>query len=113
MNQTMFIPNELNFKLLNLDHNSTYVDFHAISNQISSQCPLCLFTATKVHSKYIRMNGDLPISNKTVKLKHYVRKFFCESTNYIRKFLTRDSNTISTLMEEDLNGLTSNYHQWD
>ena len=31
------------------------------------------------------MNGDLPISDKTVKLKHHVRKFFCESTNYIRK----------------------------
>ena len=88
MNQTLFIPNELSFTLLNLDHNSTHVDFHVISNQISSFCPLCLFCTTKIHSKYIRTIGDLPVSGKIVQLKLHVRKFFCENINCIRKIFT-------------------------
>lgn len=88
MNQTLFIPNELNFTLLNLDHNSSHVDFHVISNQISSHCPLCRFTTTKIHSKYIRTLGDLPVSGKIVQLKLHVRKFFCENINCIRKIFT-------------------------
>jgi len=88
MNQTLFIPNELNFTLLNLDHNSSHVDFHVISNQISSHCPLCRFTTTKIHSKYIRTLGDLPVSGKIVQLKLHVGKFFCENINCIRKIFT-------------------------
>jgi transposase len=88
MNQTLFIPNKLSFTLLNLDHNSTFVDFHVISNQISSHCLLYQFTTTKIHSNYIRMIGDLPVSGKIVQLKLHVRKFICENINCIRKIFT-------------------------
>lgn len=88
MNKTLFIPNELSFTLLSLDHNSTHVDFHVISNQISSHCPLCHFTTPKIHSKYIRTIGDLPVSGKIVQLKLHVRKFFCENSDCIRKIFT-------------------------
>lgn len=88
MNQTLFILNELSFTLFNLDHNSTHATFHVISNQISSFCPLCNFSTTKIHSKYIRTIGDLPVSGKIVQLKLHVRKFFCENTNCTRKIYT-------------------------
>lgn len=88
MNQTVFIPNELNFTLLNLDHNLTHVDFQVISNQISSHRPLCHFSTSKIHSKYVRTIGDLPVSGKIAQLKLHVIKLFCENTNCTRKIFT-------------------------
>lgn len=88
MNQTLFIPNELNFTLLNLNHNATHVYFYVISNQISSHCPLCHSASTKIHSKYVRILGDLPVSGKIVQIKLHVRKFFCENANCTRKIFT-------------------------
>lgn len=110
MEQSLFIANELNFTILNFHNTTTDIDFNMISSQISSCYPLYHSISTKIHSRYGRTIGDLPVSVKTAKVKLQVRKFFCENTDCIRKIFTErfkeQLNTYSRRFER-LNELLS------
>ena len=88
MEQLLFLPPELDFTLLKFHDTTTNIDFEVCSCQISSCCPLCHTISTKIHSRYLRMIGDLPVSGKIAKLKLQVRKFFCENLDCSRKIFT-------------------------
>jgi len=41
------------------------------------RCPICHRVSTRVHSEYLRVIQDVPVSGRTVWLHLRVRKFFC------------------------------------
>jgi hypothetical protein len=88
MEQSLFIANELNFTVFNFHNTVTDIDFNVISGHISSCYLLCQSISAKIHSRYGRTIGDLPVSGKTAKVKLQVRKFFCENTGCSRKIFT-------------------------
>ena len=88
MEQSLFLPSELDFTLLKFHNTTTNIDFEVCSCQISSCCPLCQTISFRIHSKYARTIGDLPVSGKLAKLKLQVRKFFCENIDCSRKIFT-------------------------
>ncbi|WP_309915103.1 MULTISPECIES: ISL3 family transposase [unclassified Arcicella] len=88
MKQSLFLPSELDFTLLKFHNTTTNIDFEVCSCQISSCCPLCQTISFKIHSRYARTIGDLPVSGKLAKLKLQVRKFFCENSDCARKIFT-------------------------
>ena len=45
----------------------------------SASCPNCGYTSTRVHSHYTRRPLDLPVSDKAVRLRLHVRRFFCDN----------------------------------
>ena len=59
-----------------------------ISSQVASQCTVCQVIITKVHSRYLRMIGNLPVSGKIATINLQVRKFFCENSVCIRKIFS-------------------------
>ena len=92
MKQSLFLPPELDFTLVKFNNTATNIDFEVCSCQISSYCPLCHTINTKIHSRYVRMIGDLPVSGKITKLRFQVRKFFCENLDCSRKIFTEQLN---------------------
>lgn len=58
------------------------------SSQASSQCPVCQGFSLKIHSSYLRIIGDLPISGKITTINLQVRKYFCETSACVRKIFS-------------------------
>ena len=88
MKQSLFLPSELDFTLLKFHNTATNIDFEVCSGQTSSCCPLCQTISFRIHSRYARTIGDLPVSGKLAKLTLQVRKFFCENSDCTRKIFT-------------------------
>jgi len=88
MEQSLFLPAELDFILSNFHYTSSEIKLNVISSQVASQCPICQSISTKVHSRYLRMIGDLPVSGKVATINLQVRKFFCENSVCIRKIFS-------------------------
>ncbi len=51
----------------------------------SAACPTCGVEASRVHSRYIRQAQDLPCSGKYVRLRVFVRRFFCDARDCAAK----------------------------
>ncbi len=68
---------------------------HVVSS--SAMCPRCGATSERVHSRYERRLGDLPIGAQPVIVELTVRRFFCEGPCPTRTFA------------EQVEGLTSRY----
>ena len=96
MKQSLFLLSELYFILLKFHNSTTNIDFEVCISQISSCCLLCQTISFKIHSRYARTIGDLPVSGKLPKLKLQVRKFFCENCIFlhIRLFVNFGENLI-------------------
>ena len=92
MEQSLFLPAELDFILSNFHYTSSEIKLNVISSQVASQCPVCQVISTKVHSRYLRMIGDLPVSGKIATINLQVRKFFCENSVCIRKIFSERFN---------------------
>jgi transposase len=99
MQQSLFLPPELDFTLIKFHNTATNIDFEVCSCQISSYCPLCHTISTKIHSRYVRMIVDLPVSGKIAKLKLQVRKFSCDNLDCSRKIFTEQLNSYSRRFE--------------
>ncbi|WP_109745177.1 transposase family protein [Arcicella aurantiaca] len=88
MEQSLFLPIALDLTLSNFQHTDTTINLNVVSSQVSSQCPICRESSSKIHSRYLRIIGDLPISGKITTVHLQVRKFFCENTNCVRKIFS-------------------------
>lgn len=88
MKQSLFLPAELDLSLSNFQHTNTTINLNVVSSQTSSQCPVCQCFSSKVHSRYLRVIGDLPISGKFATINLQVRKFFCENLACVRKIFS-------------------------
>jgi len=51
-------------------------------------CPVCGHRSVRIHSKYIRMLADLPVSGYIVKVTVLSRKYFCDNPQCVRKIFT-------------------------
>ena len=88
MEQSLFLPVELDFILSNFHYTSSEIKLNVVSSQVASQCLVCQVISVKVHSRYLRMIGDLPVSGKIATVNLQVRKFFCENLVCIRKIFS-------------------------
>jgi transposase len=88
MEQSLFLPAGLDFTISNFQHTNTTINLNVASSQTSSQCPVCQHFTSKVHSKYHRVIGALPITGKITTINLQVRKFFCENSDCIRKIFS-------------------------
>ena len=43
----------------------------------TATCPVCQQPSSRIHSRYIRTPRDLPLSERRVRLRLHVRRFFC------------------------------------
>lgn len=44
----------------------------------TASCPACGTSTTRIHSRYLRIPRDLPVSTKRVQVRLHVRRFFCD-----------------------------------
>jgi transposase len=88
MEQSLFLPTGLDLTLSNFQHTITQINLNVVSTQVSSQCPVCQEFSSKIHSKYLRVISDLPISGKIATINLQVRKFFCENLDCVRKIFS-------------------------
>ena len=102
MEQSLFLPAELDFNLSNFHYTSSEIKLNVISSQLSSQCPICQGISIKVHSKYLRMIGDLPVSGKIATINLQVRKFFCENPDCIRKIFSERFKTTTQKLRKKI-----------
>ena len=102
MKQSLFLPSELDFRVLKFHNSTTNIDFEVCSCQISSCCPLCQTISFKIHITYARTIGDLPVSGKLAKLKLQVRKFFCENSDCTRKIFTERFRAAITIWAKSI-----------
>ena len=56
-----------------------------IPNAVSAVCPMCTTPSTRRHSWYRRTPMDLPWRNRTVRLRVWARRFFCDELTCPRK----------------------------
>ena len=54
----------------------------------SGTCPDCGEAAERVHSRYTRILGDLPLSGRSAQLKLLVRRFRCDRTSCARRIFS-------------------------
>lgn len=52
---------------------------------ISCSCPLCGTVARRVHSRYLRRLGDLPIAGRRTEMVLRARRFFCDARDCSRR----------------------------
>ena len=88
MERSLFLPTELVFILSNFHYTCSEIKLNVISSQVASQCPICQSISTKVHSRYLRMISNLPVSGKISTINLSVRKFFCKNSDCIRKIFS-------------------------
>lgn len=88
MEQSLFLPIGLDLTLSHFQHTDTTINLYVASSQVSSQCPVCQEFSSKIHSRYLRIIGDLPISGKIATINLHVRKFFCENSDCVRKIFS-------------------------
>src|SRR5450759_2929646 len=61
------------------------VTMSVIPNAVSAVCPLCATPSSRRHSWYRRTAMDLPWRNRTVRLRVWARRFFCDDPTCPRK----------------------------
>ncbi len=73
------LPNgpDLRCDALDLDLGAATITLVVTSTQARSPCPRCQQMATRVHSQYMRTLADLPWADRAVRVRLYVRRFFC------------------------------------
>src|SRR6185312_15231502 len=51
----------------------------------AATCPLCRRLSERVHSRYVRELADLPWRGVAVRLRLWVRRFFCDTADCRRR----------------------------
>lgn len=61
---------------------------HVSTIASQAQCPLCLCSSEKIHSRYTRLLADLPWMGWAVQLELHTRRFFCQNRECPRQIFT-------------------------
>lgn len=79
-------PDELWLERIVLSRES--ITLVAMARRVAVPCPACGFLSQRVHSRYVRMLGDLPWHGVRVCIEAHVRKFFCDTPGCARHIFT-------------------------
>nr|WP_165423032.1 ISL3 family transposase [Ktedonosporobacter rubrisoli] len=71
-----------------------------------AQCPVCLHSSEKVHSRYTRLVADLPWMGWAVQLDLHTRRFFCQNPECSRRIFTERLPTVVAPYARRTNRLT-------
>jgi transposase len=79
MAQATILPDPGRLQLLHLSADTSSIT--AVVTPLTSQagCPLCDQPSVRIHSRYARTLADLPWHGVTMRLRLYVRRFFCDT----------------------------------
>lgn len=55
------------------------------ASSTSCPCPLCGSMARRVHSRYLRSLGDLPVGGRGAEIELWARRFFCDASGCQRR----------------------------
>lgn len=82
------LPVSVKLKANSCIYEAGSVLINAFTCQQSSRCPLCNKKSNRIHSKYIRVLADLPVSGNLVRIMLVSRKYFCDNKVCCRKIFT-------------------------
>lgn len=85
---------DLRCDALDLDLGAATITLVVTSTQARSPCPRCQQSATRVHSRYMRTLVDLPWADRAVRVRLYVRRFFCRADDCQQRIFTERVPTI-------------------
>ncbi len=99
--QTLFLPQlppGLQLRIIATETNERGLEVKLTSVNRTAACPCCHQPGQRVHSSYSRHVSDVPCGDHCVRLRLWVRKFFCDNSQCARR-----------IFAERLPGLTMPY----
>jgi len=78
LDQTWMIPFGLPIKVLCIRRWTEEIEIVAMTTSLAARCPTCHGVSRRIHSRYQRKLGHLPIGNQPVSLLLHTRRFFCD-----------------------------------
>lgn len=85
---SFLLPLNLPLNASSIEVKGNYLVIQASAIQPHCACPACGHNSFRIHSKYIRMLADLPVSGHLVKVTIVSRKYFCDNPQCLRKIFT-------------------------
>lgn len=85
---TPFLPLPPALTIEAIVHEETRLVVTVVATTLTTCCPLCLHSASRVQSRYRRTLADLPCSGQRVVLFWWVRTFFCPNPQCLRHIFT-------------------------
>lgn len=82
------LPYPEHLELLQLSATTQCITAIVCPLQLSSECPLCHHSSTRIHSRYVRHLLDLPWHHVSLRLELHVRRFFCGTPDCSRQIFT-------------------------
>lgn len=76
--QTWMIPLGLPIRVLCVRRWTEEIEIVAMTTALAARCPTCHALSRRIHSRYQRELGHLPIGNQRVSLVLHTRRFFCD-----------------------------------
>lgn len=77
----------------------------------TARCPACQHPANRVHSRYLRIPGDLPVATQRVQLRLLVRRFFCDQAACPRRTFAEDLPDLLPRKAQRTTRLTSTFYE--
>ena len=88
MVQGTLLPNSAEVKLVSLRPKAGTIEMYLRACRGDAVCPSCNGSSNRVHSRYVRVLGDLPWEGLPVRILLESRKFFCREPACARKIFT-------------------------
>jgi transposase len=73
------LPNSTEVKLVSLRPKARVIEMHLRACRSGAVCPSCNRSSSRVHSRDVRVLGDLPWEGLPVRIVIETRRFFCRS----------------------------------
>jgi len=82
------------FAVEDVDINAGLVTLVIRASASSCSCPLCGAVARRVHSRYLRRVGDLPVAGRRTEMILQTRRFFCDASDCARRIFAERFNGV-------------------
>jgi transposase len=85
MTQGTLLPNPTEVKLISLRPKAGVIEMQLRACRSDAVCPSCSRSSQRVHSRYVRVLGDLPWEGLPVRIILEARRFFCREPGCARR----------------------------
>ena len=86
--QTWIIPIGLPIRVLCIRSWTEEIEIVAMTTALAARCPTCHGLSRRIHSRYQRQLGHLPMGNQRVSMVLHTRRFFCDMPGCTRGVFT-------------------------